>query len=700
MLTSPAASAIDVISLTLQLPPAHTMKRTAISVRSLLAMTSLAAILAISPGCEDPSVAQQEQAAIRIRQGGDQVAQAARLASLDRIAAAAELRAAGAKLTNIAGANDAQKQSAAGITANATTQAALLELGRINQLESTNRSSRMLASSLLRVVDDIHAIVKAEDVKGVASVKTALQPELDSASKQKNKTASVESTLTDQISTLRAENESALASAQALLAEAEEIRLRGLSAESGEITNLAQEAGRKRDEARVFETQANQSESLVAIEESILRLRAQESIGATNRVKAFQDALAALEKLSAAQESAATQYNAISTALQASIMELVNASDPDSALDLKGCYERAFADLETADAAARRAAPKSSSLFSIAAARARAFLLRGDGEFQQAQILHELSLSPTMSQSSNGLDGKANEWLAKARASTKEALDAYTTLQEVLATSGVESPSKQALISTVERALKTIQQPSFEIPLAPPALVRDAAVAPIAVEKPAQTNDAPVSPTQSGKPPFASAEALRAFMGSSNRDPAVMAHIDDLLIATSPEAEALATTVFGAMKAIGQLQVAMQNKFGSSKLGMLDSLVNRKNEVTVADVTDENATLIMGGMQGSLSFKIKRTDDGWKFDLDSSAAEMDSAMQAQMTAAGAMMGTLTKGLGGITERIESGEIKSAQQAQGALMMAMQKLMGGMSRDQPGPGGGPGGSGSNDEPTEN
>jgi hypothetical protein len=48
----------------------------------------------------------------------------------------------------------------------------------------------------------------------------------------------------------------------------------------------------------------------------------------------------------------------------------------------------------------------------------------------------------------------------------------------------------------------------------------------------------------------------------------------------------------------------------------------------------------------------------------------------------------------VTERIENGQLKSAQAVQGALMMAMQKLMGGM--------GGPGGGGAQDDntPTEN
>ena len=69
-------------------------------------------------------------------------------------------------------------------------------------------------------------------------------------------------------------------------------------------------------------------------------------------------------------------------------------------------------------------------------------------------------------------------------------------------------------------------------------------------------------------------------------------------------------------------------------------------------------------------------------------------MKAQMSAAGAMMGTLTQGLTQVTERIENGQLKSAQAVQGALMMAMQKLMGGM--------GGPGAGGPQDDntPTEN
>lgn len=667
------------------------MKRT-----SILSICSLCAMLA-SSACEDPSVAIQDQAEKQIRAGGEKIAQVAHQASIDRVAAAEEMRNAGSRLANVPGASETQKQVAASLSANALTQAALLEIGKADQIESTNISSRMLANGLLQVVDDIHVILAAQDTEGMANETKAIQPSLAKALNEQREHESQQSVLTSTLADLRSVNEVALADAQTLLAEAEEIRIRGLRAQRGEISVLAEEAGRKRDEARASQATAEDADVTATAQESVLRLRTGEALSAQRRAQAFQGALDVLGELSSNQNATDVQENTISDALKVSILKLVAASNPDEDLELKGCYERTFSDLENADAAARRSGAKNSSLFSIAAARARALLMRGQGEFQQALLFRSLAMSPSMGQSEDGFKGKADAWLAKAQASTKEAIDAYTALQEVLANSGSESPSKQALIVTVERALK-VAMPTFNVATAAQAesVNKDESAAPS--ETPAEMDSKEAPATTSGNAstvfPFATVEDLAAFFGSTNRDPAATARIDELLVATTQEGQALATTAFGAVQAIGKLQVAMQEKFGSSNLGPLSAMIGKGSQATVTDTTEKTATINIKSAQGSLSFQAALTDNGWKLDLDSTANQMDESMKAQMSAAGAMMGTLTQGLTQVTERIENGQLKSAQAVQGALMMAMQKLMGGM--------GGPGAGAAQDDntPTEN
>ena len=667
------------------------MKRT-----SILSICSLSALL-VSSACEDPSVAMQDNAAKQIREGGEKMAQVAHQASIDRVAAAEEMRNAGSRLANVPGASETQKKVAASLSANASTQAALLEIGKADQIESTNISSRMLANGLLQVVDDIHVILAAQDTEGIANETKAIQPNLAKALNEQREHESQQSVLNSKLADLRSVNEVALADAQTLLAEAEEIRIRGLRAQRGEISVLAEEAGRKRDEARASQTTAEDADVTATAQESVLRLRTGEALSAQRRAQAFQEALDVLGKLSSNQSATDTQEIAISDALKASILKLVTASNPEEDLELKGCYERTFSDLENADAAARRSGPNNSSLFSIAAARARALLMRGQGEFQQALLFRSLAMSPSMGQSEDGFKGKADAWLAKAQASTKEAIDAYTALQEVLANSGSESPSKQALVLTVERALK-VAMPTFNMAVASQAesVNKDETVAPS--ETPAETDSKEAPATTSGNAsmvfPFATVEDLAAFFGSTNRDPAATARIDELLVATTQEGQALATTAFGAVQAIGKLQVAMQEKFGSSNLGPLSAMIGKGSNVTISDATEKTATIDIKSAQGALSFQAALTDNGWKLDLDKTATDMDETMKAQMSAAGAMMGTLTQGLTQVTERIENGQLKSAQAVQGALMMAMQKLMGGM--------GGPGAGGAQDDntPTEN
>ena len=667
------------------------MKRT-----SILSICSLSALL-VSSACEDPSVAMQDNAAKQIREGGEKMAQVAHQASIDRVAAAEEMRNAGSRLANVPGASETQKKVAASLSANASTQAALLEIGKADQIESTNISSRMLANGLLQVVDDIHVILAAQDTEGIANETKAIQPNLAKALNEQREHESQQSVLNSKLADLRSVNEVALADAQTLLAEAEEIRIRGLRAQRGEISVLAEEAGRKRDEARASQTTAEDADVTATAQESVLRLRTGEALSAQRRAQAFQEALDVLGKLSSNQSATDTQEIAISDALKASILKLVTASNPEEDLELKGCYERTFSDLENADAAARRSGPNNSSLFSIAAARARALLMRGQGEFQQALLFRSLAMSPSMGQSEDGFKGKADAWLAKAQASTKEAIDAYTALQEVLANSGAESPSKLALVVTVERALK-VAMPTFNVATAAPAesVNKDETAAPS--ETPAEMDSKEAPATTSGNAsmvfPFATVEDLAAFFGSTNRDPAATARIDELLVATTQEGQALATTAFGAVQAIGKLQVAMQEKFGSSNLGPLSAMIGKGSNVTISDATEKTATIDIKSAQGALSFQAALTDNGWKLDLDKTATDMDETMKAQMSAAGAMMGTLTQGLSQVTERIENGQLKSAQAVQGALMMAMQKLMGGM--------GGPGGGGAQDDntPTEN
>ena len=667
------------------------MKRT-----SILSICSLSALL-VSSACEDPSVAMQDNAAKQIREGGEKMAQVAHQASIDRVAAAEEMRNAGSRLANVPGASETQKKVAASLSANASTQAALLEIGKADQIESTNISSRMLANGLLQVVDDIHVILAAQDTEGIANETKAIQPNLAKALNEQREHESQQSVLNSKLADLRSVNEVALADAQTLLAEAEEIRIRGLRAQRGEISVLAEEAGRKRDEARASQTTAEDADVTATAQESVLRLRTGEALSAQRRAQAFQEALDVLGKLSSNQSATDTQEIAISDALKASILKLVTASNPEEDLELKGCYERTFSDLENADAAARRSGPNNSSLFSIAAARARALLMRGQGEFQQALLFRSLAMSPSMGQSEDGFKGKADAWLAKAQASTKEAIDAYTALQEVLANSGAESPSKLALVVTVERALK-VAMPTFNVSAAAPSesVNKDETAAPS--ETPAEMDSKEAPATTSGNAsmvfPFATVEDLAAFFGSTNRDPAATARIDELLVATTQEGQALATTAFGAVQAIGKLQVAMQEKFGSSNLGPLSAMIGKGSNVTISDATEKTATIDIKSAQGALSFQAALTDNGWKLDLDKTATDMDETMKAQMSAAGAMMGTLTQGLSQVTERIENGQLKSAQAVQGALMMAMQKLMGGM--------GGPGGGGAQDDntPTEN
>jgi len=663
---------------------------------SKLSICSLSVLL-VSSACEDPSVALQDNAAKQIREGGEKIAQVAHQASIDRVAAAEEMRNAGSRLANVPGASETQKQVAASLSANALTQAALLEIGKADQIESTNISSRMLANGLLQVVDDIHVILAAQDTEGMANETKAIQPSLAKAVSEQREHESQQSVLTSTLADLRSVNEVALADAQTLLAEAEEIRIRGLRAQRGEISVLAEEAGRKRDEARASQTTAEDADVTATAQESVLRLRTGEALSAQRRAQAFQGALDVLGELSSNQNATDAQENKISDALKVSILKLVTASNPEEDLELKGCYERTFSDLENADAAARRSGAKNSSLFSIAAARARALLMRGQGEFQQALLFRSLAMSPSMGQSEDGFKGKADAWLAKAQASTKEAIDAYTALQEVLANSGAESPSKQALVVTVERALK-VAMPTFNVATAAQAesVNKDESAAPS--EEPAQTasKEAPATTSENAAMafPFATVEDLAAFFGSPKRDPELTARIDEILIATTPEGKDLATTAFGAVQAIGKLQVAMQEKFGSSNLGPLSAMIGKGSQATVSDATEKTATIEIKSAQGALSFQAALTDNGWKLDLDKTSTDMDETMKAQMSAAGAMMGTLTQGLTQVTERIENGQLKSAQAVQGALMMAMQKLMGGM--------GGPGaGSPQNDNtPTEN
>ena len=646
--------------------------------RSILSIVLPICTPFILVACEDPKVALRDQTELKIRQAGEALAVAAHRASLDRVAAAESLRSASAGLAGLNGATATQGQVAASLMTTASTQAGSLEIGRADQLESANRTSRMLASGLLNALDGLEAFVASESDSGLSEESEQLSPTLSEATAaQSEQTTQLES-LSDEVATLRTANEQALGEAQNLAAEAEEIRQRGLKAARGEITRIAEEAGQKRDEARAKRTFASQAEVSAAHLASRQRIQANAADDANNRVKVIQGVRAALDQFSNTANANATQAREIGEALRASILTLTTSANPGESAELTGCYERAFADFDSASSSAGRSGSGGGARFEIAAVRARALLLRGEGEFQQAVLLHSIATSPSFAPSQREFSTQAKDLLAKAQASTQEALDTYSTLAESLANGSGDNASKQALAASIDRALKSIHLPSFDGPATSAAAGSTATPQADPVDESAAA-PAEVAAQQAGAgdgPPFGSVEDLAAFLGDSRRDPEMTLGLDALLIATTPEGDSLAATAFGAEKALAGLRVAMKEKFGSADLGPLSAMTSQGVTATVEDPTDSTATISLGGPQGSLSFNAVSTDSGWKLDLDATAAQMTEGMRAQIQMAGTMMKGLTGTITAITAQVQGGELTSGPAVQMALMTAVQSMMSG------------------------
>jgi len=660
---------------------------------TLLRLSVTVAATCVTIGCEDPQLAERDAAARQIRDGGAKIAQAARLASTDRIAAAEALRAAGSNLGRVSNATSAQKQAAAGLAASALTQAALLELGRVDQLESENRAARTVAAGLLSVIDWLQIAAASEG--GAPS--GDLGSDLTAASATRSSLEGERDQLEEQVAGLQAAGADALNRAQALLEEAEAIRQRAASAGPGEITAIAEEAAEQRNLAIPLQAEASTAESTAAIQQSLLRIRTAEATGAATRVEAIKRAIDSLERLGSSREQTAQSSAELAAELERRIEELLNAADPEADAGLRGCAERAQQDLENARSSSQLIGAQASVSFQIQAAVARSHLSRSQSEFQHALLLHALAESPAMTEKAGAYRSKANEWLAKAQASTQAALDAYTELQSMLA-SGGESDGKRALGETVARALQSIKSPNFDVPPIRSTTETAAASASDGGESPAadagSTADTSTGAGEAAPPgpPFATADALAAFMGDPNKDPAAMAAVDEFTIAETDEGRQVASILIAPMRSLGALQVAMRDKFGSADLGAMRAALGGGGKVSVVEATESAATLELRSQMGALAMQASKAENGWKLDMDATSQAMPDQVRMQLTAAKAIIGPLLGAMDSVRQKVESGEITTPQEVQAALGMAMQRAMGG------GRGGPPSGSGG-DEPQE-
>lgn len=625
-------------------------------------------------GCGDPEIAERDRAERQIREGGAKIAQAARLASTDRVAAAETLRAAASNLSRVSNATSAQKQAAAGLAAGALTQAALLEIGRADQLESENRAARSVAAGLLSVLDQLDLTVSLSSNDSAAG---DFGSELSAASAARSELEGQRAELETQVAALQDASADALARAQAILDEAEVIRQRAASAGPGEITQIAEEAAQQRDLAIPLQAEASTAESNALMQQSLLRIRTAEAAGAATRVEAIERAVESITRLGSSRERTARSSAEMAAEIGSRIDELLTTADPEADAGLVGCSERARQDLDNARSAAQLIGAQSSVGFQIQAALARSFLSKGQSEFQHAMLLHALSESDALRKSSGEYESKANAWLTKAQASTESAIEAYTELQSMLS-SGGESEAKRALGETVTRALQSITKPTFEVSAAATA----AATAPSAkagtTDSASAESEAPAADTApSAGPPFETVEALAAFMGDANRDPAAMAAVDEFTVAETDEGRQVANVLIAPMRSMGALQVAMRDKFGSANLGAMKAALGGGGPVSVIEATDSSATLELRSQMGALSMQAARTENGWKLDMDATSSAMPDQVRMQLTAAQAIVGPLLGAMDSIRQKVESGEISDAAGVQAALGMAMQRAMGGM-----------------------
>lgn len=650
------------------------MKHTAFTI-----VATLAASLVIA-GCEDPTIAQRDAAQVQINDAAESIALAARRASLDRVAAAEDLRAAGRRANSISNASAAQQQAAAGLVATATTQAALLELARAAQLESANRASRSLALALTHVADDMNLLLQAQRESGLEAAAAALGQAQSMVNAQSSALTSAHGTLESDVAALKARHDASLAQAQEILIAAEELRQSGLSAGRGQIMVIAAQAGEKRDEARVIQSEAAQSSVEATARQGELRLAASVAQSASRQAEAVTSALESIKEMQSSFDKSAAQGTEVIANLRESVEVIVAGTDSLKHPELTGCYERALADLESAESSARRGGTAASAVNNVLSMRARALLARGEGEFQTALLLNSLSGSPSMGALSGALGEDAQKALTKAQASTTEALEVYATLKEALANGPSNNNEVAALSTTIERVVTTVKMPTFEIST-------DAAPkkATAQIEKSASSpsDGEPSAAVDSPGPPCASADALAAFIASTSTQPSNAIRIDECLIALTPGGKQLQSAIFDAVKAMGALQLAIKDKFPKSDLAPTGLLGPGSLETVVSDATEESATIAIGGARGSIPFQGVNSDGEWKLDLDATAESMDGAMLMQLSMAGKMFQKLVDAINETTAKIQSGELDSAESVQAALQDATKAMMGGL-----GGGGGP------------
>lgn len=649
---------------------------------TLIIVATFAASLVIV-GCEDPTIGQRDAAQAQINEAAESIALAARRASLDRVAAAEDLRAAGRRANTISNASQAQQQAAAGLVATAATQAALLELARAAQIESANRASRSLALALTHVADDMNLLLQAQKESGLEAAASALGQAQSMASAQSAALASAHGALETDVAALKSRHDASLAQAQEILVAAEELRQSGLSAPRGQIMVIAAQAGEKRDEARVMQSQAAQSSVEATARQGELRLAANSALSASRQSDAVTTALESIQEMQSSFDKTAAQGTEVISNLSESVQSIVAATDSLKHPELTGCYERALADLEAAESSARRSGTAASAVNSVLSMRARALLARGEGEFQTALLLNSLSGSPSIGAAAGSLGADAQKALAKAQASTTEALEVYSALKEALANGSNGSKEVAALSATIDRAVATLKVPTFEISAA--AEVTKPAVR---IEKSASSasDGESAAAVDSSGPPCTSADALAAFIASTATQPRNALRIDECLIAQSPGGKGLQTAIFDAVKAMGALKLAMTDKFRSDDLGPISAMSGGSLETTVSDATDESATIAVGGERGSIPFHAVNSDGAWKLDLDATAESMDGAMLMQLSMAGKMVGKLVDAINETTAKVESGELDSLEAVQSALAAAMQAMMRSLGGGAPSPDG--------------
>ncbi|MSR28804.1 MAG: hypothetical protein EXS03_04410 [Phycisphaerales bacterium] len=624
--------------------------------------------------CEDPLVAQRVEAQRQLDEACSAITLAARQASVDRVAAAEDLRSAAAKVQSIPGASSAQQQAAAAMAASARTQAALLELGRLNQIESSNRASRALALGLMRASDAMHSFIAAHDKSAVAPSISAFAPQQAEAQGASRSLDSAHADLESRVSELRRSNQSALEQAEVLSVEAEVTRQRGLGAGRGEITVIAEEAGRQRDGAREFRTQAAIGEMALASQESVLRLHGSDAESARRRAAAVERAMAALEVLAQQFDATGVEGGEIVSNLRESITELVASTDPSKNEGWTEGVKRLTADLEEAKGALSQALNNESGQRNVTIALARALFAQSEAHFQHALLLHHLSVSATMESAASALERQADAELSTAQERAKEAIEAYTSAKESLSGSREASAELAALASTIDRAIAAIGRPSFDVPS------RSAPRAKPTTPASASADDAgdasPDSASAGDGPPFATVDALAAFVGGGSQDSSALLRIDEAFQGSSPDAKALLATIVPVAKATARLKLAMKAKFGSTSLGQpFDQMEDAGKPIaTVIDATDTSATIDFGGPMGSFKYSAVKTDDGWKVDLDATAEAMSPQERAQIAGASAMTRPLASAFDDVAARVESGEFADAEQVQGALMAAIQGAM--------------------------